>query len=368
MVVTDKGKVLKAISAREKPVSAREDGKEAKGPAKERWKAVAKGGRVNNIKESSTKEQRDNREVVNKGQLEGKQSMKVDDVKNGDVKKEALAKEVVSVFAKKPSKMNWKKAMAKQSSSGGRNGYKPIMTDKGFVVVRKDSIGGLKPVQNSGKKENEMIKPMISECNNVTKVKENSATGSKDLLGNSFDEVDAGSEFKQMTEEAGEKVDHQKEEKEEKDKKEEKEGKNERKKDQLLQPAQRPSTLKLRSQHKQQDQGSQDQKQQMSNEVENKQQDKDQVFNNKEQHAKDSSSSTTWMKEKEVEEPHVSLSQRKTRKEKEVEESHMSLSQRKTGKEKEVEESRVSLPQRGWTSWEEMAQKKCPTKNLIVFN
>ena len=81
-----------------------------------------------------------------------------------------------------------------------------------------------------------------------------------------------------------------------------------------------------------------------------KQQDKDQVFNNKEQHAKDLSSSTTWMKEKEVEEPHVSLSQRKT------------------GKEKEVEESRVSLPQRGWTSWEEMAQKKCPTKNLIVFN
>ena len=35
---------------------------------------------------------------------------------------------------------------------------------------------------------------------------------------------------------------------------------------------------------------------------------------------------------------------------------------------KQSELSDVVLPAQGWTSWQEMAAKKCPTKNLIVFN
>ena len=144
MVVADKGKVLKPISAREKLVSAREKSVSAReeAPAKERWRAaVTKGGKGKS--ESSTKE------GMNKGQFEGEPTMEVE--KAGHVNKEAVAKEVVSMLAKKPvSKINWKSAVAKQT---GRNGYKPIMTDKGFVVVRRDSNGGLKPSKNSEKKD-----------------------------------------------------------------------------------------------------------------------------------------------------------------------------------------------------------------------
>ena len=307
MVVTDEGKVLKPISAREKATreKVREEVREKSReevPAKERWRAAAtKGGKGKS--ESSTKE------GVNKGQVEGKPTMKVE-------------KEVVSMLAaKKPSvsKMNWKAAVAKQA---GRNGYKPIMTDQGFVVVRKDSNGGLKPTKNCKKKDDQIIKPTINEINNVT--------GSKDFLGSGLDEVD-GSELKQNdrrnleTSRENEKAPGKEEKKEDgENKKEGDEGSKE-----VTRPAQRPSSLKLRSQHKQQ--RSQDQ-QDISNEVNDKHQDKDQLSNKKQQEHANELSTKMWMKEKEAEEPHA------------------------------------SLPQRGWTSWQEMAEKKCPTKNLIVFN
>ena len=73
MVVTDKGKVLKPISTREKPVSAREEA-----PAKERWRAAAtKGGKRSSTSENSAKES------VNKGKVE-----KTDHVKKEEVNKE----------------------------------------------------------------------------------------------------------------------------------------------------------------------------------------------------------------------------------------------------------------------------------------
>ena len=209
------------------------------------------------------------------------------------------------LVAKKPSvsKMNWKAAVAKQA---GRNGYKPIMTDQGFVVVRKDSNGGLKPSKPSEKKDDQIVEPTINEVNNVR--------GSKDFLGSGLDEVD-GSELNQNK--RGN-LDTTKEnqkalrsgEVEDGDKREEKD---------VTKPAQRPSSLQLRSQHKQQ--RSLDQHG-ISNEVVDKLSDKKQ-----EDHVKE-----LRIEEKAAEEPHA------------------------------------SLPQRGWTSWQEMAEKKCPTKNLIVFN
>jgi len=83
-------------------------------------------------------------------------------------------------------------------------------------------------------------------------------------------------------------------------------------------PAQRPSSLKLRSQHKHQN---------ISNESNDKE-----LPNKKQEEHTNELPSNNWMKEKGVEESHV------------------------------------SLPQQGWTSWQEMAEKKCPTRNLIVFN
>merc|ERR1712192_73347 len=125
------------------------------------------------------------------------------------------------------------KAMAKQISNG-RNGYTPIMTDHGFVAPvsedcsngytpimtdhgfveasRKDCDKGIKPTQSSGKNENEMTTPMMGKCDKVIKVNTNAGTGGKDLLGNCFDEVDDGSQFKQNTE-----ADHQERSKEEKE-------------------------------------------------------------------------------------------------------------------------------------------------------
>jgi len=167
VVVTDNGKVLKPMSAREKSVKA-----------KEKWKAAAaKGGKG----ESSTKE------GVNKGKVGGETTtMKAE--KAGHVNKEALTKEVVST---KKAKMKWKAAVAKQGV--GRNGYKPIMTDNGFVVGRKDSTGGLKPTKNTREK-----KDPSQIINNFIKIKENTVE-MNDSLASGLDEVD-GSEFKQSHE------------------------------------------------------------------------------------------------------------------------------------------------------------------------
>ena len=328
MVVTDKGKVLKPISAREKT------------PAKERWKAATKGGKGNSsIKDSLT--------TKDKQEVEGEPTMneeKVEHAKTGDLKQEtAPAKEVE---AKKPvPKMRWKEAVAKQGvkvakqggkvakQGAGRNGYNPIMTDHGVMVVRKDSNGSLKPTKTSEKKDDE---PIINDCNNVTKIKEKT-TGNKDFLGNGLDEVD-GTEFNQHVSRITEAV---KENQKASMSKHEYGGiKDLTEKDKVVQDvpqqpaaqvvpqepaAQRPSSLKLWSQHKQQVQGTQDQHD-MSNNVDNKQQDKDKVTDNKQKDAKDLSTNM-WMKEKELGDPQVS-----------------------------------------WTSWQEMAEKKCPTKNLIVFN
>ena len=330
MVVTDQGKVLKPISTREKSAAA-----------KERWRAVVKEGlgnenstkgrQGNNTNENSTTDKQKEVDIVEKADL----------VKNGDVRKDALAKEVISLMAKKSSKMKWKKAVAKQSS---RNGYKPIMTDQGLVppvlAATRESSAGQKHSHGSEKKESGDVKAMNIKdgINNGIEIND------KDFPERGFDEVDGLTQNDPETKEAARGNSDQRalrlKEKDEKQERDKKQGKDEK---QPLQrktfpekkppQAQRPSSLKLRSLN-QEDQGSQDHRCRGADEDHEKEhKDKDQLSSNKKEQAKDLSDIIQWGKGKELEDSHESFSQKGS-----------------------------------WTSWQEMAEKKFPTKNLIVFN
>ena len=332
MVVTDQGKVLKPISTREKSAAA-----------KERWRAVVKEGlgnenstkgrQGNNTDENSTADKQKEVDIVEKADL----------VKNGDVRKDALAKEVISLMAKKSSKMKWKKAVAKQSS---RNGYKPIMTDQGLVptvvlVTRESSAG-----QRHGSEKKESVKPMNIKdgINNGIEIND------KDFPESGLDEVDGLTQNDPETKEAARgnsdqralrlKEKDEKQERDENQGKDEKRGKDEKQEKQRKTfpekkppQAQRPSSLKLRSLN-QEDQGSQDHRCRGADEDhEREDKDEDQLFSNKKEQAKDLSDIIQWGKGKELEDSHESFSQKGS-----------------------------------WTSWQEMAEKKFPTKNLIVFS
>ena len=322
MVVTDQGKVLKPISTREKSAAA-----------KERWRAVVKEGLGN---ENSTKGRQGNN--TNGNSTADKQKEvdiveKADLVKNGDVRKDALAKEVISLMAKKSSKMKWKKAVAKQSS---RNGYKPIMTDQGLVppvlAATRESSAGQKHSHGSEKKESGDVKPMNIKdgINNGIEIND------KYFPKSGLDEVDGLTQNDPETKEAARGNSDQRalrlKEKDEKQGKDEKQEKQPLQRKTFPPQAKRPSSLKLRSIN-QEDQGSQDHRCRGADEDhEREHKDKDQLSSNKKEQAKDLSD-IIWGKGKELEDSHESFSQKGS-----------------------------------WTSWQEMAEKKFPTKNLIVFN
>ena len=224
-----------------------------------------------------------------------------------DPEANALSKKVASTLSKKTaSKMKWKKAIEKQND---RNGYKPIMTDHGFVT--KD----LRPPQNNKKKENEITKQHVSECNRLsvnTKI-DNSACIQN---GNNTDQ-----EKKRELPERS---------------KEEKEEKKLREGELSNGTAQRPSSLNIRSHLRKEQQGREDDQQQGTHQQHNQGTQEDLVSTS--DHKKEDQDRCPKEKEKQSQEP------------------------------KQSELSDVVLPAQGWTSWQEMAAKKCPTKNLIVFN
>ena len=215
--------------------------------------------------------------------------------------------------------MKWKKAIEKQND---RNGYKPIMTDHGFVT--KD----LKPPQNNKKKEKEITKPCIIDCNRLsanTKI-DNSACIQNDNAHREKKRESPG---------------RSKEEKESKEEKKLREG------ELSNGTAQRPNSLNIRShsrkEHQEtkkgQQQGTQQQHNQGTHEDLRKEpQGTQEDLVSTSDHKKEDQDRSPIEKEKGSQEP------------------------------KQSELSDVVLPAQGWTSWQEMAAKKCPTKNLIVFN
>ena len=160
----------------------------------------------------------------------------------------------------------------------------------------------------------------------------------KDFPERGLDEVDGLMQNDPETKEAARGNSDQRalrlKEKDEKQERDERQGKDEKQEKQRKTfpekkppQAQRPSSLKLRSLN-QEDQGSQDHRCRGADEDhEREHKDKDQLSSNKKEQAKDLSD-IIW------------------------------------GKGKELEDSQKG----SWTSWQEMAEKKFPTKNLIVFN
>ena len=313
----------KADSARNGEVSTKEVVSTVanKTATKMKWKkAIEKQNYRNGYKPIMT-----DQGFVKKDDEEGKNRTCKDLITSGPVElvkvpdANALSKKVASTVSKKTaSKMKWKKAIEKQND---RNGYKPIMTDHGFVT--KD----LRPPQNNKKKENEITKQHVSECNRLS---ENTKIDNSACIQN------------------GNNTDQEKKRELPERSKEEKEEKKLREGEVSNGTAQRPSSLNIRSHLRKEQQGRQDDQQQGSQQQQHNQGTQEDL--RKEQQG--------------TQEDLVSTSDHK----KEDQDGCSIENEKQSQEPKQSELSGVVLPAQGWTSWQEMAAKKCPTKNLIVFN
>ena len=252
------------------------------------------------------------KDLVKSGPVE---LVKDPDAKTGDT----LSQKVNSTVSKKTvSKMKWKKAIEKQNN---RNGYKPIMTDHGFVT--KD----LKPPQNNKKKENEITKQHVSKCNRLS---ENSKIDNSACIQN------GNADQEKKRESPG----RSKEEKESKEEKKLREG------ELSNGTAQRPSSLNIRSHLRKEQQGRQAGQQQGTQQ---------------QQQHNQGTQDDLGKEQQGIQKDLVSRSDHKK-------EDQDGCPKENEKQSQQPKQSDVVLPAQGWTSWQEMAAKKCPTKNLIVFN
>ena len=314
----------KADSARNGEVSTKEVVSTVtnKTATKMKWKkAIEKQNYRNGYKPIMT-----DQGFVKKDDEEGKNRTCKDLITSGPVElvkvpdANALSKKVASTVSKKTaSKMKWKKAIEKQND---RNGYKPIMTDHGFVT--KD----LRPPQNNKKKENEITKQHVSECNRLSA---NSKIDKSSCIQN------GNADREKKRESPG----RSKEEKDSKEDKTLREG------ELSNGTAQRPSSLNIRSHSRKEHQETKKDQQQGTQQQHNKGTQDD--LRKEQQGTQEDLVSTS---------DHKKEDQGRCPKEKE----------KQSQEPKQSELSDVVLPAQGWTSWQEMAAKKCPTKNLIVFN